>query len=104
VNRLHLSRSASEDLDEIRRYLDTIPRRYAQPIAKAIRALLEEVAAHPDRGSSYSAATLVLHQEIKSRALPPYRIFYRVQDQIPEVVAVVHMARDVESILAKRLQ
>jgi plasmid stabilization system protein ParE len=98
--RYYLTRDAFADLDEIRRYLDPFPERYTLPIRRGLRSLLQEIAVYPDRGANHSQATRLLGQ----RALPPYRIFYRNQQGTPEVIAILHMARDVKSILAERLQ
>jgi plasmid stabilization system protein ParE len=104
VTRYYLTRDTFADLDEIRRYLDPFPERYTLPIRRGLRSLLKEIAAHPDRGANHSEATRLLDQEVRTRALPPYRIFYRDQQGTPEVIAILHMARDVKSILAERLQ
>ena len=46
----------------------------------------------------------MLGEEVRTRALPPYRIFYRDRGGLAEVIAVLHTARDVNSILSSRLQ
>ncbi len=104
MKRYHLTRDAFADLDEIRNYLDRIPERYAAPIRRGLRSLLREIAAHPHRGAGHSQATRLLSQEVRTRAMPPYRIFYRDNNGTPEVLALLHTARDIDSILAERLQ
>lgn len=104
MNAYYLTRDAFADLDEIRRYLDPIPERYTLPIRRGLRSLLQEIAAYPDRGASHRQATRLLGQEAKTRAPPPYRIFYRNHSGTPEVIAILHMARDITAILAERIQ
>jgi plasmid stabilization system protein ParE len=104
VSRFFLTRYASQDLDEIRFYLAPVPERHAAPIRRHLRSLLHEIAAYPERGAIHSQATRIFGEEIRTRALPPYRIFYRDHNDSPEVVAILHMARDAQRILMERVQ
>ena len=104
MSRFYLTRDAAADLEEIRSYLRPVPERFALPIRRGLRSLLEEIAAYPDRGANHSQATRLLGQEVRTRALPPYRIFYRDHIGTPEVLAILHMARDGDSILSERLK
>ena len=63
MTRYYLTRDASEDLDEIRRYLDRVPEQHAAPIRRSLRSLLREVASHPNRGRNYSAGTRILGEK-----------------------------------------
>jgi plasmid stabilization system protein ParE len=93
-----------DDLEDIRRYFTPIPERFSAPIRRALRAMLYEIAANPQRGHSHTEATRFLGQEVRTRAVPPYRIFYRDLRGLPEILAVLHTAQDVSAILRKRLQ
>jgi plasmid stabilization system protein ParE len=104
MGRFYLTRQAGDDLAEIRRYFAPIPNPFGLPIRKALRAMLNEIAKNPQRGSSHSEATRILGQDIRTRAVPPYRIFYRDLNGVPEIPAVLHTAQDVSEILRKRLQ
>jgi len=95
---------ASADLDDIRRYLARVPQRYAAPIRQALRSLLHDIAANPQRGANHGLATGILGEEVKSRPLPPYRIFHRDDNGIPEILGIIDMRRDMATILAKRVQ
>jgi plasmid stabilization system protein ParE len=92
VNRYHLTRYASGDLDEICLYLEHL------------RKLIHEIASHPDRGTNHSGATRILGQETRTRITGPYKMFYRDNRGTPEILAILHMARDVEAILTMRVQ
>ncbi len=104
MSRFYLTHHASEDLDEIRRYLAPVSERYAAPIRRHLRSLLHEIAAYPERGAIHSQAARIFGEEIRTRALPPYRIFYRDHNGSPEVIAIIHMARKAERILTERVQ
>jgi plasmid stabilization system protein ParE len=43
-------------------------------------------------------------EEVRSRVCAPYRILYLVSGALPEIVAVLHTARDIPSILSSRIQ
>lgn len=104
ASRFYLAREASEDLAAIRTYLDDIPVRFSAPIRRALRSMLHEIVANPQRGATHSEATRYLGQEVKTRVVPPYRLFYRELRGTPEVLAILHTAQDVSALLRERLQ
>jgi plasmid stabilization system protein ParE len=48
--------------------------------------------------------TRLLGEEVRSRLVHPYRIYYRLGASTPEVIAILHGARDQRSILGERFQ
>jgi plasmid stabilization system protein ParE len=46
----------------------------------------------------------MLGVEVRSRLTHPYRIYYRLGSATPEIIAVLHTARDTQTILAERFQ
>jgi plasmid stabilization system protein ParE len=66
-----------------------------------------QIANAPDhstrRGASRSEASRILGQDVMTRAVPPYRIFYRHLRGTPEILAILHTAQDVPSLLRDRL-
>ncbi len=104
MSRYFLSRPAANDLAQIRNYLDPIPERYTRLIRQGLRHIIEDIGLNPQRGAIHSEATRLLGEEVRSRIFPPYRLFYRDSHAIPEIVAILHTARDVSSILMERLQ
>ncbi len=104
MSRFYLSPHAAENLEDIRRYFVPIPDRFGLPVRRALRAMLHEIAAHPERGNSHSEATRLLAHRVKTRAVPPYRTFYRDLRGVPEILGILHTAQDVSTILRKRLQ
>jgi hypothetical protein len=51
-----------------------------------------------------SELTRIAGVEVRSRFASSYRILYTLGGSAPEIVGVLHTARDIASIMAKRLQ
>ena len=104
LNRFHLSADADRDLDEILTYLDQLPLEPGNRIAQSLQSALLTIAKNPYLGSANSHLTLLLGEEIRSYLVYPYRIFYRASRTVPEIIAILHGARDQSSILGRRFQ
>jgi len=104
LSRFFLSAHAERDLDEILAYLNQIPFQPAERIAQSLQVALERIATQPLLGMPHSQLTRLLGEEVRSRLAPPYRIFYRMGNKVPEVIAILHGARDRSSILGRRFQ
>jgi len=104
VSRFYLSPDANRDLDEIESYLDSLPREPAIRGGSAIMQTLLGIADHPYQGAAHSTLSRILGMEVRSRLTFPYRIYYRLDKNAPEVIAILHMARDTRSILIERFQ
>ena len=104
MSRLFLSGDAQRDLDEIREYHEEIPREHAERVLKSLEDMLQSIGEQPYLGTSQSALTRLLGEEVRSRLAHPYRIFYRVGKNTPEIFAILHGARDQPSILDRRFQ
>ena len=104
MTRFTLSEDAKRDLDEIRRFLAGVSPRLAKRTALALQHGLRGIAANPELGARYSSLTRILGVEVRSRAAPPYRIFYRLGRTYPEIISIVHGARDIPVVLAQRFQ
>jgi plasmid stabilization system protein ParE len=104
VKRFILSPDAERDLDEILEYLDAIPERPALFIASTLQKAFDSIAAYPYRGAAQSELSRIAGQEVRSRFVNDYRIFYFVGGFAPEIVGVLHAARDGSGIMARRLQ
>ena len=66
--------------------------------------MLQSVGKQPYLGTSHSHLTRLLGEEVRSRLVHPYRIYYRLGASTPEVIAILHGARDQRSILGERFQ
>jgi plasmid stabilization system protein ParE len=71
---------------------------------RGLRAMLSEIAENPQRGAGHSEATRLLGQEVRTRVVTPYRIFYRDCNGTSEILAILHTAQDVNTIVRDRLQ
>jgi plasmid stabilization system protein ParE len=99
-----ISKDADRDLDEILDYFDRIPEQPALSILSAIEKALLGIADFPYRGAVQSELTRLAGVEIRSRLVQNYRILYIVGGAVPEIVGVIHTARDVAGVMARRLQ
>lgn len=104
MSRFFLSAEAARDLDEILEYLDRLPDAPAERIGQSLQSMLESIAMRPLLGAPHSHLTRLLGEEVRSRLVPPYRIFYRLGKSAPEVIAILHGARDQRSIMDSRFQ
>jgi plasmid stabilization system protein ParE len=104
LSRFAISADADRDLDEILDYLNAIPERPALSVLSAIEKALFGIAEYPYRGALQSELTRLAGVEVRSRLVQQYRIFYIVGGALPEIVDVIHTARDVAEIMARRLQ
>jgi len=104
VKRFLLSAAADRDLDEILDYLDALPDQPAATIASAIQKTIRSIAMHPLRGSIQSELTRLAGVEVRSRLVHPYRFLCTVGGLVPQIIAVLHTARDIAAIMARRLQ
>ena len=104
MSRFHLSAEAELDLDEILAYLDQLPLEPGDRIAESLQGMFESIGAQPLLGAPHSHLSRLLGQEVRSRLVPPYRIYYRLGANIPEIIAILHGARDQSSLLGNRFQ
>ncbi len=102
MSRFFITPDASADLDDIDAYLDSVPFAPAKRISKEIFETILAVADAPFLGTAHSSLTLLFGREVRSRPVHPYRIFYTVAGPTPEIIAILHGARDQHAILSKR--
>jgi plasmid stabilization system protein ParE len=103
LNRYTLNRDAESDLDGIIRDLLGIPDRPALKIGKDLQAMLQQIAEWPRLGVEYKDFHSRYGYEVRSRLCGNYKIFYRAGLSTPDIVAVIHMKRDIDSIMRERL-
>ncbi len=104
MSRFILSEAADRDIDDILEHLDAIEKAPARRIGRNIQRVLTSIGRNPFLGSPQSEFTRLAGTEIRSRLVESYRIFYTVGAPTPEIVAILHTARDIHSIMACRLQ
>ncbi len=103
MSRFYLSTQADADLAEILEYLNRLPDAYANRISGSLEAMLFAIGRQPYLGSPHSKFTCLLAEEVRSRIVAPYRIFYRMTGEVTEIFALLHTARNIGEILAERL-
>ncbi len=104
MKRFTLSPFATYDLEDLITYLGRLPPRPATRLGEAVRQTLERIGENPFHGTAQSELTRMMGFEVRSRLVASYRILYRVGPSVPEILAIVHSARDMRSIMAKRVQ
>jgi plasmid stabilization system protein ParE len=104
LSRFILSPDAEDDLAEILGYLDGLPPEPADRIGLSIENMLHSIGKQPYLGTPHSALTRLIGEELRSRLVYPYRIYYRLGKNIPEVFAIRHGARDPAPLLDRRFR
>ena len=104
MSRFFLSPCAKRDLVDIKAYLDSVPQMPANKIARALQMTFRSIADNPYQGVGQSDLTRLAGVEIRSRLVHSYRILYIVGGTTPEIIGVLHTARNVASIMVKRIQ
>lgn len=99
-----LTNEAARDLDEIYDYiaLHDSPRK-ADYVLERIEKVFSSLSEFPERGT-YPKELLALGiREYREIFFKPYRIIYRVIDNIVYVLPIVDGRRDMQSLLQRRL-
>ena len=102
MNHQALSPEAERDLDEINAYLSQAPVSAARRVIDSIQDTLHSIMEQPYLGLHHSELTRLLGEEVRSRLVAPYRIYYRVGGSGPEIISILHGARDQPNLLASR--
>lgn len=99
-----LTAEADQDIEEIAGYLGQLPAAPATRIGKSLRDMLRDIARHPYRGAAHSELTRLLGEEVRSRLVAPYRIYYRLGRSGPEIISILHGSRNQRNILSSRFR
>jgi len=103
LKRYTFNRDAMRDLDIVLGDLLEIPERPARRIGKALQAMFEQIAEWPQMGVGYKDFKIRHGYEVRSRLCGNYKIFYRSDIPVPDIIAVIHMKRDIGTIMRERL-
>jgi toxin ParE1/3/4 len=91
------SPEAIADLDEIWRYYERVAgRSTAEKIAREIDQLVATVEAHPFAGRTRDE----LRPGVRSLAAKPHVLFYRVRNDVPEIMRILDGRQDIDEIFA----
>jgi plasmid stabilization system protein ParE len=91
------------DLTSIRTYLTPAPRPVQTKILASIRAAFHQAVQYPYSGLAEPDYSNKRAGSVRSLLVYPYRIFYRSETQPIVIVAILHGAQDIASILRGRL-
>jgi toxin ParE1/3/4 len=99
-----LTNDAARDLDEIYNYiaLHDSPQK-ADHVLERIEKVFSSLSEFPERGVYPSELLALGIREYREIFFKPYRIVYRVIDNIVYVLIVVDGRRDMQSLLQRRL-
>jgi toxin ParE1/3/4 len=91
------SPEAVRDLDEIWNYYHLVAGgNTAEKIVRRIGEFVAMIEDHPFAGRSRNE----LRQGLRSLAAAPHVIFYRIKDDIPEIIRILDSRRDIDEIFA----
>jgi plasmid stabilization system protein ParE len=102
LKRFTLNRDASSDLDGILGDLRLLPARPALRIGKELQNVFRQIAEWPQLGVGYKRLHENHGYEARSRLCGNYKIFYRADTPIPDILAILHTKRD--EIMSQRLR
>jgi len=90
VSRIVWTRPAVDDVREIRDYISRDSPRYGLLVAERLYSAVGRLQHHPLSGREVPELG---RDDVREVIYPPYRIVYRVRDDLVEVLTVVHTAR-----------
>jgi plasmid stabilization system protein ParE len=102
LKRFVFSRFADEDIDELSDYIRSLPTAPGLRLGKELRQTLNSIVSQPKLGLIDSQLSAMFSCRIHRRICLDYLIFYAVEADRVEIIAVLHGKRDVSSIVADR--
>jgi plasmid stabilization system protein ParE len=103
MNRFILAPGAWEDLDDIERFLGSIPVSAANRIGKKIQQAILRLATHPYQGFSHAEYSELAGEDIRSTVESNYIFYYSASRKPITFLGVIHGKRDVDSVMRARL-
>ena len=101
---VQLTRDAVRDLEEIYDYIERrVSSARAQHVLGEIEKVFRSLCTHPRRGSFPTELLDIGIREYRELLFKPYRIIYRVVDEIVYVLVIADGRRDMQSLLQRRL-
>jgi plasmid stabilization system protein ParE len=102
VKQVPFSADGRDDLAEILDYFGQIPDGPANRILDSLEETFQSILTHPYLGAAHSELTRLLGEEIRSRLVASYRIYYRLGRSGSEIISILHGARDQRNVLTSR--
>jgi toxin ParE1/3/4 len=94
--RVEWSASATADLDAIRAYIARDSEHYAARFVQQVVKTTRMLRTFPELGQVVPEFD---ERTVRERVLQNYRIFYEVQERRVLIIAIVHAARDIGSLI-----
>jgi plasmid stabilization system protein ParE len=95
---------AEHDIDEIARYLKSLPETPALRIGREIQKAIKTITDHPAIGRVDDRLTSQSPRRILRYICGQYILFYYVEDEKARIVGIIHGNRDVDSIMRRRFE
>ena len=104
MNRFTLHQDASQDIDGILVYLDSLSKGPAFRIGRQLESALHLIAAYPLIGAREETYSELSGFEIRWLVSGDFKILYRADLPLPDILAVLHGKRDIVTIMQQRLR
>lgn len=103
MKRFILSPRATEDVDEIIAYIDSLPEEPGVHLGQVLQETIYDLARHPEHGHVHERYSSLAGEEIRRFVANDYLFFYAAR--IPIVfTAILHGKRDIDSIMQSRFK
>jgi plasmid stabilization system protein ParE len=101
VKQVPFSADGRHDLAEILDYFGQTDGP-ANRILDSLEETFQSILTHPYLGAAHSELTRLLGEEVRSRLVASYRIYYRLGRSGSEIISILHGARDQRNVLTSR--
>lgn len=99
-----LTKDAARDLEDIYGYIvEHDARGKAEHVLERLARAIENLAAHPERGSCPKELLAVGIREYRQTFFKPYRLVYRIAGRRVYIYLITDGRRDMQTLLARRL-
>ena len=104
INKIVWSEDAVDDLEDLIQYImSKSGKEIAKSIYERIITKIEKVSSFPEFGRLVPELTILGNTEIHEIIESPWRIIYRVDDKVVNIITVIDGRRNVEEILYKKI-
>ena len=100
---VRMSQAAERDLSEITRFIAKNNPQNATKIKKRIQAKISTLDHFPNRGAYVSELLANSNKDFRQITESPWKIIYKVDDNIVRILAIVDSRRNLKDILMEKL-
>jgi toxin ParE1/3/4 len=103
-NKIIWSEDAADDLEDLIQYIiSKSGKEVARLIYDRIIAKIEKLSTYPEVGRLVPELNIIGNTEIHEIIESPWRIIYRIDDKVINIITVIDGRRNVEEILYKKI-